>query len=127
MSAVRFTENEREDPGEPVIRGEVDRGVPQQPLISEEAQEAEEHLDAGADDAATQAVDGVGEMVVLRSPDAVDDELQHDGRYKYRHRESHRPAVSDIHAPPGRHHNAGARRGYSESRRIPTPLRATGR
>ena len=65
---AEIVKDEREDPGEPVARGEVDRsGVQQQPLIDEEAQEAEEHAHAGADDAATQAVDGVGEVVVAGS------------------------------------------------------------
>ena len=76
-------------------------GVQQQPLVNEEAEEAEEHAHAGADDAAAQAIDGVGQVVIAGSADAVDDEFQRDGRYEYRNRESHRPAVGGVHLLPG--------------------------
>jgi hypothetical protein len=75
--------------------------VPQQPLVNEKAEKAEKHAHGGADDAATQTVDGVGKMVVVGAPDAVDDEFQHDGQDEYRNRDG-------IHVSPGRHHSAEA-------------------
>jgi hypothetical protein len=104
---AEVVKQQRKDPGDPAARGEVERsGVQQQPLIDEKTQEPEKHAHSRADNAATQVVDGIGEVVVLSSPGAVYDELHNDGRYEDRNRESHSAAVSGIHVGPGKYDNA---------------------
>lgn len=50
---TEIVENEREDPGRPVVRGQMDQGPAiQQLFVKEDAQEAKEHPHAGAHDAA---------------------------------------------------------------------------
>ena len=73
------------------------RGMERYPFVNKDAQEAEKYPHSGTYNAATQAIDGVSQLVVARAPDAVYGKLQRDERDKYRNRESHRPAVGGVH------------------------------
>ena len=106
---TEIVKDEREDPGKPTARRETNRSrIAQQPLVHEETEKAKKHAHAGADDAAAQAVDGVGEVIVAGSADAVDDEFQHDRRDEDWNRQRHRPAIGGIHECSEDHHIAVA-------------------
>ena len=95
---AEIVEDEGEYPGGPAVRGQAHGGaVGQHPLVSIEAEETEEDAHAGADDAATQAVQRVGEAVVAGAAEPVDDEFEGDERQEDRDRETYRAAIRAVH------------------------------
>src|SRR5277367_3801815 len=95
---TKIVKHECEDPHAPVA-GRQTNGRPmlKDPLVKEDSKKPEEYAHAGADDAAAQAIDGIGQMVAAASARPVDDNFQDNQKQKYRNCQRHGLSVKIVH------------------------------
>src|ERR1035438_6601012 len=95
---AKIIEDERDDPHAPVTGGKGPwRPKQGDPLVKEKSEGAEENTHARADDAAAEAVDGIGQVVAARMTCPVDNQLQRDQKQKDRDCQRHGLSVKIIH------------------------------